>query len=133
MLDLPSFYRVLKYSPDGVRLLLVGDPAQLPPIAFGFVFHRIVGSPRVPQVQLTRVHRQDTSSGILDAASAVRSHELPAFVSYQGSHSGVSFVSCGVDDMMTQLRRISGDWNSENIQILSAVNNGKAGVHHINQ
>lgn len=133
MLDLPSFYRVLKYLPDGVRLLLVGDPAQLPPIAFGLVFHKLVESSRVPKAHLTVVHRQAASSGIPAAAAAVRAHELPAFVPYAGLHNGVSFVECVADDVMTQLRRIAEHWHSEDFQVLSAVNSGKAGVHHINQ
>lgn len=133
MLDLPSFYRVLKYLPDGVRLLLVGDPAQLPPIAFGLVFHRLVESARVPKAHLTVVHRQAASSGIPAAAAAVREHRLPAFVPYVGRHSGVSFVQCGADEVMAELRKIAGAWGAEDFQVLSAVNSGKAGVHHINQ
>jgi exodeoxyribonuclease V alpha subunit len=133
MLDLPSFYRVLKYLPDGVRLLLVGDPAQLPPIAFGLVFHRLVESARVPKAHLTVVHRQAASSGIPAAAAEVRQHRVPAFVPYTGLHSGVSFVECGADDAMSQLRQIARAWEAEDFQVLSAVNSGKAGVHHINQ
>jgi exodeoxyribonuclease V alpha subunit len=35
MLDLPTMYRILRHLPEGCRLLLVGDPGQLPPIGFG--------------------------------------------------------------------------------------------------
>jgi exodeoxyribonuclease V alpha subunit len=62
MLDLSSFYRVLRHLPDGVRLLLVGDAVQLPPISFGLVFHRLVGSKEVPQTHLLQVHRHAAST-----------------------------------------------------------------------
>ena len=50
MLDLPIMHRIVRNLPDGVRLLMVGDPYQLPPIGFGLVFHKIVECNSVPRV-----------------------------------------------------------------------------------
>ncbi len=133
MLDLPTLYRVLKYLPDGVRLLLVGDAAQLPPISFGLVFHRLVDSVRVPKVHLTEIHRHALSTGLPTAALSVLSHKQPEFVPYGGLRSGVSFIDSSADDVMVHLRRISRDWQNDEFQVLSAVNIGKAGIRHINQ
>jgi exodeoxyribonuclease V alpha subunit len=38
MIDLSTIYRVVQSLKPGCRLLLVGDPGQLPPIGFGIVF-----------------------------------------------------------------------------------------------
>ena len=78
MLDLPTAFRLLRFLPEGARLLLVGDPAQLPPIGFGLVFHRLVQSPLVPLVELTEVHRQAAATGIPGIAASIRDHEVPA-------------------------------------------------------
>lgn len=133
MLDLPTLYRILKYLPDGARLLLVGDPAQLAPIGFGLVFHRLVGNARVPQVQLVEVHRQAESSGIPRVAKAIREHRLPDFVPYTGRHSGVSFIECAVDDTMQQLRKVAQAWSEDDWQALSAVKGGRGGIRFINE
>ncbi|MFP3740148.1 AAA family ATPase, partial [Burkholderia sp. SIMBA_019] len=52
MIDLSTMYRILRALPQGCRLVFVGDPAQLPPIGFGLVFHRLAESDRVPRVHL---------------------------------------------------------------------------------
>ena len=64
MLDLPLMYSIVQALPARARLLLVGDPYQLPPIGFGLVFHVLAASPSVPRVELVEVHRQARSSGI---------------------------------------------------------------------
>jgi exodeoxyribonuclease V alpha subunit len=38
MLDLPLTYSLVRALPARARLLLVGDPYQLPPIGFGLIF-----------------------------------------------------------------------------------------------
>lgn len=133
MLDLPTLYRILKHLPDGIRMLLVGDPAQLPPIGFGLAFHRLVGSPRVPQAHLTTVHRQAASSGIPAVASDVREHRIPTFVPFVGRHSGVSFIECAPDSVMHQLRELQRVWHEQDWQVLSAVKGGRAGIRNINE
>lgn len=45
MVDLPTVHSVTKRLVAGSRLLLVGDEAQLPPIGFGLVFHKLVKDP----------------------------------------------------------------------------------------
>jgi exodeoxyribonuclease V alpha subunit len=133
MLDLPTLYRILKHLPDGARLVLVGDPAQLPPIGFGLVFHRLVGNPNVPQARLLTVHRQAAASGIPAVATAVREHRIPGFVPYVGRHSGVSFIECRVDECMEELRQLQAAWAGDDWQVLSAVKGGRGGIRFINE
>lgn len=132
MLDLPTLYRILKHLPDGARLMLVGDPAQLPPIGFGLVFHRLVNDSAVPQAHLQEVHRQAAASGIPTAAAAVRRHELPEFVPFHGRHSGVSFIDCAPDEVVPLLRRIDREWADEDWQALAAVKGGRSGIRNVN-
>jgi exodeoxyribonuclease V alpha subunit len=132
MLDLPTLYRILMQLPDGARLMLVGDPAQLPPIGFGLAFHRLVEDQKVPQVHLKTVHRQAASSGIPAVAAAVRNHLVPDFVPFEGRHAGVSFIDCTDDDVMPVLRRISAEWAGDDWQVLAGVKGGRSGIRVIN-
>ncbi len=132
MLDLPTAFRILKYLPEGARLLLVGDPAQLPPIGFGLVFHRLVQSPLVPQVELTEVHRQAAETGIPDIAASIRSHLVPTLDQYSGRRPGVSFIECSPDEMQDRLRALASDWRSDDFQILGAIKDGLTGIEAIN-
>ncbi|MBO2959233.1 AAA family ATPase [Burkholderia pseudomallei] len=132
MLDLPTAFRILRHLPDGARLLLVGDPAQLPPIGFGLVFHRLVESPAVPQVELTEVHRQAAESGIPAVASAIRQHETPMLRAYTGRGIGVSFIECASELVQGQLRQLAEDWAGDDWQVLGAIKDGPAGITAIN-
>lgn len=132
MLDLPTAFRLLRFLPEGARLLLVGDPAQLPPIGFGLVFHRLVQSPLVPQVELTEVHRQAAETGIPAIASSIRSHEVPELGVYRGRRPGVSFIECVPDEMQSQLQLLASDWHGDDFQILGAIKDGLTGIEAIN-
>lgn len=58
----------------GCRILVLGDPAQLPPIYGGGYF-----TSQEPDVLLTEVHRQARDNPVLDLATTVReSGQLPA-------------------------------------------------------
>jgi exodeoxyribonuclease V alpha subunit len=133
MLDLSSFYRVLRHLPDGVRLLLVGDAVQLPPISFGLVFHRLVGSKEVPQTHLLQVHRQAASTGIPAVASAVRAFEVPDIANFEGQSVGVSFVDCAGEQVIRMLEKLTAEWEDGDWQILAATKQGPCGINAINR
>lgn len=54
----------------GKKILVLGDPAQLPPVGAGGRYTN-----RKPDVMLTEIHRQARDSGILRLATAVRNGE----------------------------------------------------------
>src|SRR5690606_34009677 len=61
---------------DGMRVVLVGDADQLPPVGPGRVLGDLIAA-GVPCVKLQRVYRQVAGSGIVAAAHAVRGGRLP--------------------------------------------------------
>lgn len=133
MLDLSTFHRILQFAPDGAHVLLVGDPAQLPPLNFGLVFHRLVQNSRVPCIKLTQVHRQAELSGIPSAATSVLNLCLPTFVPFQGVHAGVSFIECLPDQVGSRLRHLAHAWKGEEWRALSPLKVGTTGVRAINK
>lgn len=133
MVDLLLMYRVLRALPQGVRLLLVGDPNQLPPIGPGLVFHVLAESKIIPVEKLVKVHRQNESSGIPAVADKIRKGVVPDLPKYDGSRAGVSFQACEVSYIPELLTALITDLGGpSNTQILNAIKNGPAGVKSIN-
>jgi exodeoxyribonuclease V alpha subunit len=91
MADLPTVHSIVKRLQSDSRLLLVGDEAQLPPIGFGLVFHKLVKDPAIT-LRLTQVHRQAAATGIPTAAASVRSGGVPVFSEFAGPAPGIAFV-----------------------------------------
>jgi exodeoxyribonuclease V alpha subunit len=119
MIDLSAMYRILRALPGGSRLVLVGDSAQLPPISFGLVFHRLAES-SVPRTHLYQVHRQAASTGIPAVAAAIRAHTVPSIPEFAGQSTGVSFRECGPESVIPALLDLARHWGGEEYQILCA-------------
>ncbi|WP_395820706.1 ATP-dependent RecD-like DNA helicase, partial [Devosia sp.] len=134
MLDLPTFYRILRALPDGCRLLLAGDPGQLPPIGFGLTFHVLATAGIFPMVELEKVYRQTGASGIPAVSRAIRDGQLPDLASFTGKVPGVSFVACEAEGMAEAIVDIAaelGDIGDE-VRILSAVKARPSGLLAMN-
>lgn len=132
MLDLPTTYRILRAMPAGARLLLVGDPAQLPPIGFGLLLH-VAAKSGVPKVTLTKIYRQAESTGIPVVAAAVRAGTMPVLPLYNGPRPGVSILPCVSDQLHNMLTDILADFDGQDeCQILAPLRAGETGVNGIN-
>ena len=133
MVDLPTLHSLIRRMPDGSRLLLVGDEAQLPPVGFGLIFHRLVGDPSIT-VQLRFVHRQAERTGIPVAAAAIRRREAPPFDDYRGRREGVTFVEApgeALDERVEEIAVDLGIFDGEAL-IVTATNDGIAGIGALN-
>lgn len=73
MVDLPTMYRVLKaFEGMPVRLVFIGDEAQLPPIGPGLIFHILLKAKKVPVITLDINYRQLAGNGVAIAAKQIR-------------------------------------------------------------
>ena len=77
MVDVELLYALLQAVPKGKRLILVGDPDQLPPVGPGFPFSDMLRSGQLPTVRLTEIFRQAQQSLIVMNAHRVNRGELP--------------------------------------------------------
>ena len=77
MVDVQLLDCLLRAIPEGKRLVLVGDPDQLPPVGPGFPFGDMLRSQMLPTVRLTEIFRQAQQSLIVMNAHRVNSGELP--------------------------------------------------------
>ena len=136
MIDVILMYRLLMHVPPSTRIILVGDPSQLPPIGPGLVLHALYQHPAIPQTELKVVKRQAESSGIPIVARSVRNHEKPEFTAFSGISAGVSFVECPeskIDVLTLELyEELGGSGDNFDVQILCATKSNAGGTININ-
>ena len=121
MIDMSLICNLLRtLEGKNFRLLLVGDTAQLPPIGFGLLYHKLVASD-APQTRLTQVHRQADGSPLHEAAMAIRSrtpHNLPK---YEGQSEGIYLLD-SVDNAKESVVKLR---NNINCMVLTPYSSGK--------
>lgn len=71
MVDLPLMHSLVKALPAGMKLVLVGDKDQLPPVGPGNLLHDIIESGRVGVVRLDEIFRQERDSLIVQNAHRI--------------------------------------------------------------
>lgn len=107
MVDISLACSLLRaFGNRGVRLLFVGDTAQLPPIGFGLFYHRLVETD-ISQTSLTEVYRQAEGSQLHTVAMNIRASKVHNLVQYDGQEEGVYLLDPGNDPRKTliHLRR----------------------------
>lgn len=77
MVDVVLLYRLLQAIPQGKRLIMVGDPDQLPPVGPGSPLRDILKSGALRTVSLTEIFRQAAQSRIVMNAYSVNRGQMP--------------------------------------------------------
>ncbi|HED65134.1 MAG TPA: hypothetical protein ENJ09_06210, partial [Planctomycetes bacterium] len=77
MLDIILAHHLIKAIQPPTRLLLVGDPDQLPSVSAGNVLADLLASGRIPAFRLTHIYRQGEGSRIVANAHRILAGELP--------------------------------------------------------
>ena len=137
MVDVLLLDSLLRAVPENARLILVGDPDQLPPVGPGFPFSDMLRSGMLPSVRLTEIFRQAQQSLIVMNAHRVNKGEMPElrdvkndfFFLNSNSEESVAKTICSLcavrlPDNMGIL--------PEQIQVLSPTKKGIAGTANLN-
>ncbi|MBR2521166.1 MAG: ATP-dependent RecD-like DNA helicase [Oscillospiraceae bacterium] len=77
MVDIELMAALLKALPEGCRMIMIGDPDQLPSVGPGRLLSDVIRSESINCVRLSRVFRQAQDSGIVKAAHGICSGEPP--------------------------------------------------------
>ena len=77
MVDVPLMAALLDALDDDCRLVLVGDPDQLPSVGPGSLFADLIRSGVVPTVRLTEIFRQAAQSAIVRSAHLINRGQVP--------------------------------------------------------
>ena len=138
MVDVELLASLLRAIPAGKRLILVGDPDQLPPVGPGFPFNDMLRSGVLPTARLTEIFRQAQQSLIVMNAHRVNRGEMPEL---RVTNSDFFFMRRQREDAVVQLirdlctTRLPKNMGipADQIQVLSPTRKGGAGTGELNR
>ena len=138
MVDILLLHSLLRAIPQRARLILVGDPDQLPPVGPGFPFSDMLRAKTLPTVRLTEIFRQAQESLIVMNAHSINAGTMPEL---RNRKSDFFFLPCRSEEEVaqtiqglcqTRLPKNMGIPAGE-IQVLSPTKKGGAGTVHLNK
>ena len=138
MVDVQLLHNLLRAIPQGKRLILVGDPDQLPPVGPGFPFGDCLRSGALPTVRLTEIFRQAQQSLIVMNALRVNNGQMPEL---RNVRSDFFFMPCKSEEMVSQTicalctTRLPKNMGipSDQIQVLTPTRKGTVGTWNLNK
>ena len=137
MVDVQLLHSLLQAIPPRKRLILVGDPDQLPPVGPGFPFSDCLRSSQLPTVRLTEIFRQAQESLIVMNAHRVNQGELPDLKNvtsdffFMRRHNEDALRQTIRDLCTTRLPKNMGI-PSDQIQVLTPTRKGGVGTWSLN-
>ena len=138
MVDILLLSSLLRAIPQNARVILVGDPDQLPPVGPGFPFSDMLRSGILPTVRLTQIFRQAQESLIVMNAHKVNQGQYPElrnvkkdffFLSVRSEEAVAQTVAGLCETRLPQNMGIP----SEQIQVLSPTKKTGAGTFQLNR
>ena len=138
MVDIRLLHSLLRAIPRGKRLILVGDPDQLPPVGPGSPFSDMLRSGKLPTVRLTEIFRQAQQSLIVMNAHRINRGEMPELKNVK---SDFFFMRRNSEEELTKLirdlctTRLPKNMGipPEQIQVLSPTRKGGVGTVALNK
>jgi exodeoxyribonuclease V alpha subunit len=143
MIDTMLMHALLRAVRPGTRVVLVGDPDQLPSIGAGKVLAEFIRSGAIPHLHLSAIFRQAESSRIVTGAHRVNRGVAPAFTEESdeaGADSDFRLVERGgpeavldavVKVVCEELPRLRLD-PVRDVQVLTPMNQGPLGTIALN-
>ncbi len=138
MVDIPLLHSLLRALAPGKRLILVGDPDQLPPVGPGFPFGDMLRSAMLPTVRLTEIFRQAQRSLIVTNAHRINAGQNPElrrvdsdfFFLRRASEEAVCQL---VRDLVSQRLPKNMGIPADQIQVLTPTRKGGTGTGNLNR
>ena len=138
MVDVLLLHNLLRAIIPGKRLILVGDPDQLPPVGPGFPFGDMLRSQSLPTIRLTDIFRQAQESLIVMNAHRINAGQMPDlrqvkndfFFMRRNSEDAVCQTIAEL--VSTRLPKNMGI-PADQIQVLSPTRKGGVGTVNLNQ
>ncbi|MDD7387195.1 MAG: ATP-dependent RecD-like DNA helicase [Firmicutes bacterium] len=137
MVDVQLLYHLMRAIPAGKRLILVGDPDQLPPVGPGFPFGDMLRSGVLPAVRLTEVFRQAQRSLIVMNAHRVNKGQMPDLKTVNSDffflrRQSEENVKQTIRDLVTTRLPNKMGIPSDQIQVLTPTRKGGVGTWSLN-
>ena len=124
---------LLGVIPKETKIVFICDPSQLPSISCGNIVHDILESHKVPNVNLTKIFRYN-SSGLITVATDTRMGNPSSFTNQYSDYKFIEESNEPVEQVIEEYERLlSKGYNKSDILILSPYNKGDAGTYAINK
>jgi len=138
MVDIQLMQALLRALPEKCRLILVGDPDQLPSVGPGNLFSDLIRSGRIAVVRLTEIFRQARESLIVMNAHAVNCGEMPVLTAKDRDFFFLKRTDpAQAVETIRELcaRRLPDNMGipSDEIQVLSPTRRYETGTKNLNQ
>ncbi|MGC8746855.1 MAG: ATP-dependent DNA helicase, partial [Candidatus Saccharicenans sp.] len=142
MVDLPLMYHLLRAVPREMRLILVGDKDQLPPVGPGNLLRDLIDSGIVEVIRLNEIFRQAKESLIVVNAHRVNQGLSLVYPPRKDPTSDFYFIHQEDEEKVFQLilklcqvsipRRLGLSPLSTQIQVIAPMYRGLVGVDRLN-
>ncbi|MFT4541046.1 MAG: exodeoxyribonuclease V alpha subunit [Planctomycetota bacterium] len=141
MLDVTLAHHLLKAIEPPTRLIMVGDPDQLPSVGPGNVLTDLINSKCVPVLRLDHIYRQSEGSRIVSNAHRVLQSQVPQYPERGDTSGSFYFFPCeGTEATAKRLvevvtKRIPETFGFEwtrDVQVLAPMYRGDCGVDALN-
>ena len=137
MVDVQLLHSLLQAVPENARLILVGDPDQLPPVGPGSPFSDCLRSQQLPTIRLTEIFRQAQESLIVMNAHRVNAGQMPEL---RNVKSDFFFLRCATEEAVGQTiqdlcsTRLPKNMGipADQIQVLTPTRKGGVGTWALN-
>ena len=138
MVDVLLLDSLLRAVPPRARLILVGDPDQLPPVGPGSPFSDCLRSRQLPAIRLTEIFRQAQESLIVMNAHRVNAGQMPEL---RNVKNDFFFLRCPTEEAVGQTiqdlcsLRLPQKMGipADQIQVLTPTRKGGVGTWTLNQ
>lgn len=147
MLDAELAERLISHMGDKTRLVLVGDPDQLPPVGAGAVLFDLLAADRVPTTKLTKIFRQAEDSLLVVNAHRIKDGFEPYWTAKEAEqalghplHEDFHIFECGTskavsDEVINRVGNLASSLQilPADVLVASPFHKGKCGVDELNQ
>ncbi len=138
MTDILLMHSLLDAVSDGTHILFIGDQDQLPSVGAGNVLKDMVESDVIPVKRLTQIFRQSDDSFIIVNTHRIKRGELPEFSEnakdfFLFSMESAQKAEDWIVDIVTNRLKNKFGFSVKDIQVLSPMYRGQAGVSSLNQ
>lgn len=133
MIGVELLAMLLGSVPKDTKIIFICDPSQLPSISCGNIVHDILESHKVPNVNLTKIFRYN-SSGLITVATDTRMGNPSSFTSQYDDYKFIEESNNPIKQVVDEYEKLlSQGYNKNDILVLSPYNKGSAGTYAINQ
>jgi len=139
MVDIYLMHHLIEAVGEGTHLVLIGDVDQLPSVGPGNVLRDIIDSGVLPVTRLMTIYRQANDSYIILNAHRINQGQLPEFPKESkdfflfAENDARKTADWVVDLASERINNKFGFDSRQDIQVLSPMHRGEAGVTELNQ